>query len=196
MKVIIAAIFMIINTVSAFAQVPDKPEDIAPLLIGETVPRVMVTSPENKSLNIGDIVAQKPTVLLIYRGGWCPYCNLHLSDIQNIEKDIRNKGYQIVAISPDAPQNLKVTENEKGIHYSLYSDSKTELIRAMGLAFKAPQSYLGIVNKSSDGMNSNILPVPAVFVLDTSGKIVFEYINPDFKTRISGKLLMAILKNL
>jgi hypothetical protein len=39
--------------------------------------------------------------------------------------------------------------------------------------------------------NKGVLPVPSVFVTNKQGEILFEYINPNYKTRISGSLLLA-----
>ncbi|RIJ48385.1 AhpC/TSA family protein [Maribellus luteus] len=181
---------------SAIAQIPELPEQVSPLLIGEQVPDAELKSANNTTHKLSDVLAEKPGVLLFYRGGWCPYCNAHLSDIQEVESEIISLGYQIIAVSPDAPENLKITEEDKSIRYKLYSDADGELIKAMGIAFKAPGQYSGLLNEKSGGLNKGILPVPSVFVVSPSGKILFEYINPDYSTRLSGKLLLAILKNL
>lgn len=61
---------------------------------------------------------------------------------------------------------------------------------------KAPDKYSGMLSEKSDGLNDGFLPVPSIFVTDTSGKIAFEYINPDYKTRLSPGLLLAVLKEL
>ncbi|MGQ1890538.1 peroxiredoxin-like family protein [Thermophagus sp. OGC60D27] len=178
------------------AQLPEKAEDISPLLNGESIPDVNVTSPDGKEHRLLDIVSQKPTVLLFYRGGWCPYCNAHLSEIQGVQEEVVNLGYQIVAISPDSPANLKVTDDKHTLNYSLFSDADGELIKAMGIAFKAPEKYSGMLLKHSAGLNPGFLPVPSVFVVDTTGKIHFLYINPDYKTRLSGKMLLGVLESI
>ena len=48
----------------------------------------------------------------LYRGSWCPYCNTQLSEIASIEDELKKLGYQIVAISPDKPESLNVTETK------------------------------------------------------------------------------------
>ncbi len=184
------------NGIAVFAQLPDKAEDISPLLYGETLPDAKLTSPEGKSFSLNELMAQKPTILLFYRGGWCPYCNAHLVEIQKVDKDIIGLGYQILAISPDSPENLKQTSEKDKLNYSLYSDANGKLIKSIGIAFKAPEKYAGMLNKSSGGLNEGFLPVPSVFVVDKTGKILFEYINPDYKTRISSSLLFAVVKSL
>jgi peroxiredoxin len=195
-KTIITFLFSALASLPVFAQLPEKAEDISPLLIGEKIPTVTLISSDGSIQNLADLVTAKPTVLLIYRGGWCPYCNVHLSEIQKAESEVISLGYQILAISPDSPENLKQTIDKKEIQYSLFSDADGKLIKALGIAFKAPERYSGKLNMSSGGLNEGFLPVPSVFVVDSSGKILFEYVSPDYKTRIGSGLLVAVLKEL
>lgn len=103
-------------------------------------------------------------------------------------------GYQIVAISPDAPKNLKITKDKVG--YQLLSDSKGVLSKAMGIAYEAPMLYQSIIKKGSEGINAVFLPVPSVFIVNSNKEIEFEYISPDFKHRISNTLLVAVAQSL
>jgi peroxiredoxin len=133
-------------------------------------------------------------VLIFYRGGWCPFCNDHLREIGQKETDILALGYQIVAVSPDKVEKLKDIEQMDDINYRLFSDSAGQLTRAAGIAFKAPERYTQRLLDWSDGKNTGFLPVPSLFVLDQKGEIQFEYINPKYKKRMSGELLLAVLK--
>jgi peroxiredoxin len=171
-------------------------EDISPLLIGENIPEVILTAPDGTTHSLLSIISEKPTIILFYRGGWCPYCNSHLSDIEKVETDILELGYQIIAISPDSPENLQQTTEKDTLNYSLYSDGNGAIAIKFGIAFKAPEKYSDMLVKRSKGLNTGFLPVPSVFVIDNSGKILFEYINPDYKIRLKSGLLIAVLKNL
>lgn len=195
-KTIIIFLLTGFASLTVLGQLPEKAEDISPLLIGEKIPAVTLVSADGIKQNLTDLISSKPTVLLIYRGGWCPYCNAHLSDIQKAESDILGLGYQIFAISPDSPEILKQSGEKQNLQYSLYSDADGKLIKALGIAFRAPERYSGKLDKSSGGFNEGFLPVPSLFVADTSGKILFEYVNPDYKTRIGSELLIAVLKEL
>ena len=53
-----------------------------------------------------------------------------------------------------------------------------------------------MLRKYSDEKNTSFLPVPTVYVLNEKQEIEFMYINPDYKKRLKGELLMAVLKNL
>ena len=191
-------IFLVTLTSVANAQnpLPKSATDIAPLLIGEKIPNIILKSSENTDVLLSDLLKKKMSVLVFYRGGWCPYCNLHLQALAEAEKQILDLGFQIIAISPDAPANLKITEEKDKVKYTLLSDSKGELIKATGIAFEAPENYKSVINVHSNGVNTNFLPVPSVFVVNTENEILFEYISPDFKHRISAELLVSVLKNL
>ncbi len=178
------------------AQLPSKAEDIAPLLIGETLPNATLTGMDGTKVSVLDIAKEKPTVLVVYRGGWCPYCNVHLSALGKSEAEIMELGYQIVAVSPDQPQKLEATAEKDALNYRLFSDASGDFSKAAGVAFQAPDKYGQMLLDWSDGKNTGYLPVPSVFVLNTDGEILFEYINPDYKKRLESDLLLAVLKAL
>jgi peroxiredoxin len=176
--------------------VPQKAVDISPLLIGEQIPGTLLKNSKGETVSLKDVVRSKPTVLIFYRGGWCPYCNVHLAELQGIEKDILESGYQIVAISPDTPENLMASVDKHNLRYTLLSDSKMEVCKAFGIAFQVPEPSKSTMSTSSGGNNPGLMPVPSVFVVSTEGEILFEYINPNYKKRLNGKLLLAVLKGL
>jgi len=184
-------------TLKTMAQIPTNPEDISPLLIGESIPNAILQDANGETVRLEDVLSTQPTVLVFYRGGWCPYCNMQLSGLVDIEADIVELGYQIVAISPDDFQNLKITEEKDSINYKLFSDPEAKLIQAIGIAFQTPKELKGyIASKAQKGKTSEVMPVPSVMVVDKEGKIFFEYSNPNYKERISGAMLLAVLKSL
>lgn len=191
MKRIISLFLLTLSTLAS-AQIADKAENISPLLIGEKIPNIVIHDVYGKEVQTKNILNQK-TVLVVYRGGWCPYCNAQLADMQDIEKDIIALGYQVVAISPDAPNFLKQTLVDKELKYHLYSDSEGKFSQAIGVAFKREKPKL---EKYSEGKNPGFLPVPTVYVLNKNQEIEFMYINPNYGTRLKGDALLAVLKTL
>lgn len=178
------------------SEIATEPTAISPLLIGEKIPNITLSDVSGKKINLLELATHKPSVIVFYRGGWCPYCNLHLSELQTIEPDIIKAGYQIIAISPDSPESLQASISKNKLNYLLLSDNHTEASRGFGLAFQAPERYAEMLTKASAEQNKNVLPVPAVFVINTAGEILFEHINPDYKKRLKGSLLLAVLNEL
>jgi peroxiredoxin len=195
-KIICLALFAIGLSVHAQNDLPKQAIEIAPLLIGEKIPSITLKSVDNTDVDLMELISKKRTVLVFYRGGWCPYCNAHLAALAEAEKELLHLGYQIIAISPDAPKSLKVTDDKEKLNYVLLSDSVGELSKAVGIAFEAPENYKATIAKGSDGVNNSFLPVPAVFILNVNAEIEFEHIAPNFKNRISNDLLIAVAKSL
>lgn len=172
---------------------PRDATGISPLLIGEKVPMVHIPTADGVLFDLNKHIMQQPTILIFYRGGWCPFCNRELSGIQEIQDSLVKMGYQIIAISTDSPENLHKTAIERNLSYTLLSDADLTTARQFGIAYKAPEAYFKTLAKSTGGKDvEELLPVPSVFIIDQAGLIQFEYINPDFKQRISPDLLQAV----
>ncbi len=173
------------------------PQDISPLLIGESIPKAKLPAPDGSLQDLNALVAQKPTILVFYRGGWCPYCSKQLSGLQEIEQELAGMGYQTIAISTDSPENLQHTKDKGALTYQLLSDADLALAKKFGIAYKSPQSYDAFLPKTSGGKNPDkLLPVPSVFLLNQKGTILFEFINPDITQRLSPTLLKAVAASL
>ncbi|HEY4197287.1 MAG TPA: peroxiredoxin-like family protein, partial [Mucilaginibacter sp.] len=149
---------------------PNKPTDISPLLIGETIPTVNIPDANGKSFDLNAQAAKKPTILIFYRGGWCPFCNKELAGIQSAQANLVKMGYQIIAISTDSPENLTKSIGKHQLSYMLLSDSDLGISKQFGIAFKAPAAYDKTITEGSAGKNvDKLLPVPSVFILDKKG---------------------------
>ncbi|MGF1668890.1 MAG: peroxiredoxin-like family protein [Balneolaceae bacterium] len=181
---------------------PQNAMDIKPLLVGMQVPDVVLKDTNNKNVRLIDEVRKKPTAIIFYRGGWCPFCNEHLVELREIENELYDLGINIFAISPDSPQFLSETLADQEIGYHLLSDQKMECAQKFGVAFQLDSETverykangLDLVKRS--GYDHHLLPVPAVFLVDTDGVIQFQYVNPDFKVRISSEVLLAAAADL
>ena len=177
--------------------IPLVAEDISPILIGETLPNANFQNPEGEYVQLKALLEEKPTVLVFYRGGWCPYCNVQLSGLVEIEEDVLELGYQIVAISPDDYKNLQSTIENNSTKYKLLSDPNGKFIKEIGIAFKTSSSLKEyITGKGQKGETSPVMPAPTVMIVDKKGVIKFEYINPNYKERISGEMLLSVLKTI
>lgn len=169
--------------------------EICPVKISEEIPGANLQTIEGEEINIRDVVKGTKAIIIFYRGGWCPFCNLQLSQLKNIEAQLLDLGYKIIAISMDNPEHLKNTLDKHQMKYELYSDSRADVCKAFGIAFKADEEYVSKLKsynmdlETSSGEKHHILPVPGVFVVDSNGIIQFEYVNPDYKVRMNPDLL-------
>jgi len=201
--VTIAAVFLIFS-MNAFAQktgVADKSTDTSPLVTGEVIPNVTVKNISGELVELNSLVSAKPTILIFYRGGWCPFCNTQLLGLKKIESDLTAMGYQLIAISADKPEKLKETLTKDELGYTLLSDYNSEAAISFGLAFRVDDETVekykgyGINLDETSGNSNHILPVPAVYLIDMKGMIKFDYSNPDYKIRLDADELLKAAKS-
>ena len=177
--------------------IPVSANAVRPLLIGQAIPDVELQTAEGKVVYLKQEISKQPVVLIFYRGGWCPYCNLQLGQIQTIEMQLRQLGYQILAISPDRPEKLVESVNSYKLTYTLLSDHAMKTAHAFGIAFRVDDATLekykgyGIDLEAASGETHHLLPVPAVFIMGTDGLVKFSYANPDYKVRLEPEVLLA-----
>ncbi|MDF7798055.1 peroxiredoxin-like family protein [Pontiellaceae bacterium B1224] len=170
--------------------------EIKPLTSGQPIPAATLKTAEGVDFDLQAAIAEQPTILIFYRGGWCPYCNRHLAALQDLDPQLRELGYQIIAISPDRPSELAKSADAGHLSYTLLSDSKVEAATAFGLVFTVDDGTIERYKKhnidleASSGESHHQLPVPAVFIVGTDGVIDFAHANEDYKKRIESEVLL------
>jgi peroxiredoxin len=184
------------------AGVAAEPTGIVPVLIGTKVPATALFAPDGTKVDVATLVASRPTILVIYRGDWCVYCQKQLEDLQRIEPELLAMGYQIVAVSPDPPDRLRKSIENRRLRYQLLSDTDLTLIKRLGLAYNVDDrtrlqlESFGVTPRNVSAQPDWMLPVPAVFLVSSDGRIRWEYVNPDYRERVPPDLLLAAAKAL
>jgi peroxiredoxin len=190
----------IILAMGAHADVPTDPTQVRPLPVGAQAPLFAGTGTDGKLRSFSPQGYQRPTIVIFYRGGWCPYCNMQLSDLRLAEPKLREEGFEIVFLSTDRPEILYSSLKAEDIHYTLLSDSRLEAAKAFHIAYKldnatlAMQKKYGVDLDKTTGTALHELPVPSVFIIDTKGTIRYVYSNPDYTIRLGAAALMAAAK--
>lgn len=182
------------------AVVHPKAEAAQPVKVGEQAPAVKgLRNAKGEAVDLAAVTKGKTTLLVFYRGGWCPYCNTHLAELAQLQPELAASGVQVVAISPDSPETLAAYPEDKKQPYSLLSDSSFEAAKAYGVAFAvdgATQEKLkgyGIDLAKASGNPTAVLPVPAVFVIGPDGMVKFSHANADYTKRLSGAQVLKAL---
>ena len=191
------AVLAILLSFAANAEFYAAADQVRPLLPGMSAPLIEVLDVEGNPVRIEPSELKQPMVLTFYRGGWCPYCNMHLSELRKAEQALQEMGFQVVFISADKPELLYDSLQVEDIDYQLYSDAPLTVAQAFGVAFRVDAEKLdryaqfGHDLNAASGQNHNALPVPATFIIGTDGRVQFSYANPDYTVRLSPKVLLA-----
>ncbi|MGJ8678850.1 peroxiredoxin-like family protein [Paraglaciecola sp.] len=183
------------------SKIADSVQNVTPLLNGQVAPKSKLLTVDGDPVSLKALTMSKPSVLIFYRGGWCPYCNRQLAGLKDIEQKLDELGYQILAISPETPAQLQEQKLQTKFSVKLYSDAELEVISGFGIGYYIADEKREMykskwdINLTSDKTSgSAVLPAPAVFILDKNGVVKFNYVNPDTKTRISPELLYQAAK--
>jgi peroxiredoxin len=188
-------IFAAVLAMTVQADVPNDPKEVKPLAVGMKAPAFQARTTDGALRTFTRDGYQKPTIVIFYRGGWCPYCNTQLSDLRLVEPKLRQSGFEIVFLSTDRPEILYSSLKATDIHYTLLSDGHLDAAKAFHIAYHvdpetlAMQKKFGVDLDVTTGEPLHELPVPSVFIIDRSGVIRFVYSNPDYRVRLGADAL-------
>jgi len=191
------ALAVSLSALPATADIPTDPTQVQPLPVGARAPAFSARTEDAAVRTFSPDGYRKPTIVIFYRGGWCPYCNTQLNDLRHVEPRLRERGFEIVFLSTDRPAILYSSLKAADIHYTLLSDSRLEAAKAFHIAYHvdeqtlAQQRKYGVDLDATTGEPLHELPVPSVFIIDTSGTIRYVYSNPDFRVRLGAEELWA-----
>jgi peroxiredoxin len=181
---LLAATLMAIAPVFA----ADAPKQAAK---GDTIPDITLKSETGADVKLREAVQEKLAVVIFYRGGWCPFCSRHLMALNEIQDDLADQGFQILAISADQPSKIAETPGHDELKYTLLSDSTMAGAIAFGITHVVPDELVAkyktdykIDIEASSGEKHHTLPHPAVFIVDKQGVIRFAHVNQDYKARM------------
>lgn len=183
-------------------------QDVQPLVAGDAAPRFVVETVDGELFDFNPANLAKPAIILVFRGGWCPYCNLYLSDMRHVIPRIRDMGIDVLFLSGDRPEMLYASLEGQArvdvaeLDYTILSDANAQASIAFGIAFRSNERTASYVKNKGDSYRESsmerqgILPVPAVFGIDRDGRIVFTYVDPDYRVRLPADELLAAAKDM
>jgi peroxiredoxin len=169
---------------------------------GDTAPDVSLPDALGRPVRLAELWRNGPLVVVFYRGGWCPYCNLTLRAWQQYLEELRGLGAGIVAISPQTPNNSMSTAEKNELAYPVLSDSRMQAAEAFGIGFSLPPELVELyasVGHDLPNVNGNgqwRLPLPATFVLDREGRIRFSHVEADYRERAEPAEVMAAVRSI
>ena len=192
----------------ADAPIAETADSVRPLSAGDAAPRFTVRTVDGENFDFDPRRLERPAVLITFRGGWCPYCNFHLSELRHVLPEISAMDVDVLFLSGDRPELLykslsaETQDDIDGLGYTILSDADANAAIALGIAFRAPERYLemlperGIDIAESSMGRHGVLPVPAVFAIDRRGTIAYAFADADFKVRLPADELRTVAADL
>lgn len=173
------------------------------LSVGEKAPGFALPNAAGQPVSLEELLESGPVVVTFYRGDWCPYCSLQLRALNERLDDIRAHGAQLVAISPQVPDDsLSATEIDE-MQFHVLSDQDAEVASRYGVAWKVPDYLMEHMRVDReldlDAINNgdgSVLPIPATFVIAQDRTVSWRYVDVDYRTRSEPEDIVNALKAL
>lgn len=170
---------------------------------GRVAPDFMLPDPKGRLVRLHSLLSQGPVVLVFYRGGWCPYCNLHLRGFQRALPELKKFGAQVVAVSPQLPDNSLSTQEKDQLTFPVLSDVGNKVATRFGVVFQLGEQLQELYRRSGHPLDlfngpdgEQHLPLPATFLIDRKGRIRLAHVDADYTQRLDPDDVVAKLSEL
>lgn len=176
-------------------------KSILKLQVGEKAPDFSLSNATDKTIKLSGLLKKGKVVLTFYRGTWCPYCNLQLAHYQNSLAEIHALGAELVAISPQTPDESLNVKEKNELDFEVLSDNGNIVARKYTTVFKNADSpintmtELGFDFDAHYSDDSRELPIPAVFIIEKNATISFaKSLGGDYRNRVEVSEIINALK--
>ena len=153
---------------------------------------------------LAETLGGKPAVIVFYRGGWCPYCNIALRTYQaQLVPALAERGISLIAISPQTPDGSLSSKESKELTFTVLSDPGNQIAGQLGIltapsdGTRAAQLQLGLDLTQVNADGTTALPMPTVVIADADGVIRWIDVHLDYTTRTEpGQVLQAVTETI
>jgi peroxiredoxin len=167
---------------------------------GAVAPEFSAKDNSGKTLDLKSLLkSHKTVVLFFYRGQWCPYCNKQIKQLQDSLQLLTGKGAYVIGVTPETSENINKTIDKTHASFSIIQDKDYKIMKAYDVNYTVKDETLsqlkkyGVDLEKNNGNTDHVLPVPATYVIDRSGKIIYVHFDKDYTKRPSISTLLSVL---
>ena len=192
---------IVLLSTAGYAQSFVSVEDAAKtaLNVGAKMPAFTLNDSLGKPVSSKGLIKQGNLVLVFYRGAWCPFCNKYLHTLQQNLPAIKQAGGQLVAISVEPADRSMAIAKKNELEFTVLSDPNLNVARSFHIVYQLPpetdskyKTY-GVDLAKYNSTEKPELPISATYVIDKKGRIVYAYIEADYKKRAEPSAIIAAL---
>jgi peroxiredoxin len=170
------------------------------LPVGLQIPEFQLQDHDGKRISSSDLLAKGRLVLCFIRGRWCPFCVAQMEAMNLILPNIEQAGATLAAISPQTVQQAFFMRDQHKLRFPLLSDAGNHVARQFGLTYRAPDEQRAVYQRAFvnlpfvNGDNSWELPIPATYIVDSDGRVLYASANEDYADRPEPEDIVRILQ--
>lgn len=171
------------------------------LQVGDVAENFTLGNASGKKVTLYDELKNGPIILMWYRGGWCPYCNMTLHHMQEALPEFKKHGANLLALSPEVPDSSITTKEKNELEFEVLSDIDNTVARKYKVVYKLTDdvaaSYEASFGLSTYNGNKNAeLPLAATYIIGQDKVIKYAFLNVDYRKRAEPQDLIHLLKEM
>jgi len=162
-------------------------ENILP--VGASAPAFELPDHNGKPVSSSDILSKGRLVICFIRGRWCPFCVGQMEAMNLVLPQIEQAGASFVAISPQTVKQSFFMHDQHKLRFPLLSDAGNKIARQFGLTYRVPAPQEAVYRRAfvnlpfTNGDDSWELPIPATYILDRNGTVLYASANENYTDR-------------
>ncbi len=167
---------------------------------GDKAPDFELPNTLGETIKLSDRLKQNKVIIIWYRGSWCPYCNLALRAYQQQLEAYKTAGAELIAISPEQPDNsISLSEKHK-LKFQVLSDQNNIVAKQFGITFQLSKlltflyKFGGANIAKANKNDSRELPLSAAYIINQNGIIEYAFLEADYKKRADPLEILDALK--
>jgi peroxiredoxin len=170
------------------------------LPLGAKAPAFELSNHDGQMVSSSDLLANGKLVLCFIRGRWCPFCVGQMEAMNLVLAQIEKAGAALVAISPQTVKQSFFMHDQHKLRFPLLSDAGNKVAQQFGLTYRVPEPQEAVYRRAfvnlpfTNGDDSWELPIPATYILDSDGAVLYASANEDYTERPEPTEVVGILQ--
>jgi peroxiredoxin len=171
------------------------------LPVGAKGPEFQLQDQNGKSVSSSDLLVKRLLVLCFIRGRWCPFCVGQMEAMNLVLPEIEQAEATLVAISPQTVRQSFFMRDQHKLRFPLLSDADNKVARQFGLTYRVPDDQRAVYQRAFvnlpfvNGDDSWELPIPATYIVDRDGSVLYASANEDYTQRPEPEDIVRVLAN-
>jgi peroxiredoxin len=170
------------------------------LSAGAQAPIFELSDHNGKCVSSSELLSRGCLVICFIRGRWCPFCVGQMEAMNYIAPKIAATGASLFAISPQTEKQAFFMRDQHQLTFPMLVDAHNDLARQFGLVYHIPDEQQALYRSTFvnlpfvNGNSSWELAIPATYIIDRDGTILFAAANEDYSERPEPLEILNVLQ--
>ena len=157
------------------------------LAVGMTLPADLPFHEHGRGPILSEQLRGRPTLLIFYRGNWCPLCMAQVAEIAERWREVEAIGAQVALVSPQDEEHTRALAARHGVGFRYLRDEGLEAARRLAIV-NENGTPAGLLGYDSDTV------LPTIVVTDAAGRITYVDQTDNYRVRPTPDTAIAALR--